>query len=82
MIHVPAIFYGWHIKKRRSYAKSQLLSLSSNDCTENKVSLPNGAQVLEEIYKILFIEQKRCIFNTPFFLLYFSNNWKRNLIFK
>ena len=51
--HVPAIFYGWHIKKGESYAKKAITEIAPTIAQKIKVSFPNGteAQVLEEILK-------------------------------
>jgi hypothetical protein len=47
MTHVPAIFYGWHIKKESHLIKKN----HSNSTNKNKIAFPNGtkANVLEEV---------------------------------
>lgn len=51
--HVPAIFYGWHIKKGESYDKKEITEIAPTIAQKIKISFPNGteAQVLEEILK-------------------------------
>jgi hypothetical protein len=53
----PAIFYGWHIKRRVIQKKKS--PNSSNNA--QKISFPNGteAHVLEEILKIRVIDKKK-----------------------
>lgn len=49
--HVPAIFYGWHIKKGESYNKKTITQIAPTIAQKIKVTFPNGteANVLEEI---------------------------------
>jgi hypothetical protein len=49
MTHVPAIFYGWHIKKESFNKKDH--SNSTNNFSKIKIAFPNGtkANVLEEV---------------------------------
>jgi predicted AlkP superfamily pyrophosphatase or phosphodiesterase len=49
--HVPAIFYGWHIKKGESYDKKAITEIAPTLAQKIKVSFPNGteAKVLEEV---------------------------------
>lgn len=51
--HVPAIFYGWHIKKGESFNKKEITQIAPTIAQKIKVSFPNGteAHVLEEILK-------------------------------
>ncbi|MCW2121061.1 alkaline phosphatase PafA [Flavobacterium sp. 7A] len=51
--HVPAIFYGWHIKKGESFNKKEMTQIAPTIAQKIKVSFPNGteAHVLEEILK-------------------------------
>ncbi|AWG22064.1 alkaline phosphatase [Flavobacterium faecale] len=51
--HVPAIFYGWHIKKGESYSKKAITQIAPTIAQKLKVSFPNGteAQVLEEVFE-------------------------------
>jgi hypothetical protein len=48
MTHVPAIFYGWHIKKE-SFNKRD--HSNSTNFSKIKIAFPNGtkANVLEEV---------------------------------
>jgi predicted AlkP superfamily pyrophosphatase or phosphodiesterase len=49
--HVPAIFYGWHIKKGESYDKKVITEIAPTIAQKIKVAFPNGteAKVLQEI---------------------------------
>ncbi|QSB28228.1 alkaline phosphatase PafA [Flavobacterium sp. CLA17] len=49
--HVPAIFYGWHIKKGESYDKKAITEIAPTIAQKIKVAFPNGteAKVLQEI---------------------------------
>ncbi|MCG9793366.1 alkaline phosphatase PafA [Flavobacterium algicola] len=49
--HVPAIFYGWHIKKGESYNKKEITQIAPTIAQKIKVAFPNGteAHVLEEV---------------------------------
>lgn len=49
--HVPAIFYGWHIKKGESYNKKTITQIAPTIAQKIKVTFPNGteANVLEEV---------------------------------
>lgn len=49
--HVPAIFYGWHIKKGESFNKKEITQIAPTIAQKIKVSFPNGteAHVLEEV---------------------------------
>ena len=49
--HVPAIFYGWHIKKGESYDKKSITEIAPTIVQKIKVTFPNGteAKVLQEI---------------------------------
>lgn len=49
--HVPAIFYGWHIKKGESYDKKAITEIAPTIAQKIKVSFPNGteAKVLQEV---------------------------------
>jgi len=49
--HVPAIFYGWHIKKGESFNKKAITQIAPTIAQKIKVSFPNGteANVLEEV---------------------------------
>jgi predicted AlkP superfamily pyrophosphatase or phosphodiesterase len=49
--HVPAIFYGWHIKKGESYDKKAITEIAPTIAQKIKVSFPNGteAKVIQEI---------------------------------
>lgn len=49
--HVPAIFYGWHIKKGESYNKKVITQIAPTIAQKIKVTFPNGteANVLEEV---------------------------------
>ncbi|AYN04933.1 alkaline phosphatase PafA [Flavobacterium sp. 140616W15] len=49
--HVPAIFYGWHIKKGESYSKKTITQIAPTIAQKIKVTFPNGteANVLEEV---------------------------------
>jgi predicted AlkP superfamily pyrophosphatase or phosphodiesterase len=49
--HVPAFFYGWHIKKGESYNKKTITQIAPTVAQKIKVTFPNGteANVLEEI---------------------------------
>ncbi|WP_367768216.1 alkaline phosphatase PafA [Flavobacterium sp. WC2421] len=51
--HVPAIFYGWHIKKGESFDKKVITQIAPTIAQKIKVSFPNGteANVLEEVLK-------------------------------
>ena len=51
--HVPAIFYGWHIKKGESFNKKEITQIAPTIAQKIKVSFPNGteANVLEEVLK-------------------------------
>jgi hypothetical protein len=50
MTHIPAIFYGWHIKKGSHLIKRDH-SNSTNNFSKIKIAFPNGtkANVLEEV---------------------------------
>jgi predicted AlkP superfamily pyrophosphatase or phosphodiesterase len=49
--HVPAIFYGWQIKKGESYNKKVITQIAPTIAQKIKVTFPNGseANVLEEV---------------------------------
>jgi predicted AlkP superfamily pyrophosphatase or phosphodiesterase len=49
--HVPAIFYGWHIKKGESYDKKVITEIAPTVAQKIKVSFPNGteAKVMQEV---------------------------------
>lgn len=49
--HVPAIFYGWNIKKGESYNKKVITQIAPTIAQKIKVTFPNGteANVLEEV---------------------------------
>lgn len=49
--HVPAIFYGWHVKKGESYNKKVITQIAPTIAQKIKVTFPNGteANVLEEV---------------------------------
>lgn len=49
--HVPAIFYGWHIKAGESYNKKGITEIAPTVAQKIKVTFPNGteAKVLEEV---------------------------------
>ncbi|MBP6182259.1 alkaline phosphatase PafA [Flavobacterium sp.] len=49
--HVPAIFYGWHIKKGESFEKKYITQIAPTIAQKIKIPFPNGteANVLEEI---------------------------------
>ncbi|WP_016989514.1 alkaline phosphatase PafA [Flavobacterium sp. ACAM 123] len=49
--HVPAIFYGWHIKKGESFNKKEITQIAPTIAQKIKISFPNGteANVLEEV---------------------------------
>ncbi|OXB06413.1 alkaline phosphatase, partial [Flavobacterium plurextorum] len=49
--HVPAIFYGWHIKKGESYDKKAITEIAPTIAQKIKVTFPNGteAKVLQEV---------------------------------
>jgi len=49
--HVPAIFYGWHIKKGESYDKKVITEIAPTIAQKIKVAFPNGteAKVLQEV---------------------------------
>ncbi|WP_418263191.1 alkaline phosphatase PafA [Flavobacterium faecale] len=49
--HVPAIFYGWHIKKGESFEKKSITQIAPTIAQKIKVSFPNGteANVLSEV---------------------------------
>ncbi|TDO71609.1 type I phosphodiesterase/nucleotide pyrophosphatase [Flavobacterium chryseum] len=49
--HVPAIFYGWHIKKGESYDKKEITEIAPTIAQKIKVAFPNGteAKVLQEV---------------------------------
>jgi predicted AlkP superfamily pyrophosphatase or phosphodiesterase len=49
--HVPAIFYGWHIKKGESYDKKEITEIAPTIAQKIKVTFPNGteAKVLQEV---------------------------------
>jgi hypothetical protein len=49
--HVPAIFYGWHIKKGESFNKKVITQIAPTIAQRIKISFPNGteANVLEEV---------------------------------
>lgn len=49
--HVPAIFYGWHIKKGESFNKKEITQIAPTIAQKIKVAFPNGteANVLEEV---------------------------------
>ncbi|MBK0369849.1 alkaline phosphatase PafA [Flavobacterium agrisoli] len=49
--HVPAIFYGWHIKAGESYNKKEITEIAPTIAQKIKVTFPNGtaANVLEEV---------------------------------
>ena len=49
--HVPAIFYGWHIKKGESYDKKYITEIAPTLSQKLKITFPNGteAKVLQEI---------------------------------
>ncbi|NRT12811.1 alkaline phosphatase PafA [Flavobacterium sp. 14A] len=49
--HVPAIFYGWHIKKGESFNKKVITQIAPTIAQKIKVAFPNGteANVLEEV---------------------------------
>jgi predicted AlkP superfamily pyrophosphatase or phosphodiesterase len=51
--HVPAIFYGWHIKKGESFNKKEITQIAPTIAQKIKISFPNGteAHVLEEVLK-------------------------------
>jgi predicted AlkP superfamily pyrophosphatase or phosphodiesterase len=51
--HVPAIFYGWHIKKGESFDKKEITQIAPTVAQKIKISFPNGteAHVLEEVLK-------------------------------
>lgn len=51
--HVPAIFYGWHIKKGESYNKKNITEIAPTLAQKLKIPFPNGteANVLEEVLK-------------------------------
>ncbi|RUT69001.1 alkaline phosphatase family protein [Flavobacterium cupreum] len=56
--HVPAIFYGWHIKKGESYDKKAITEIAPTIAQKIKVAFPNGteAKVLQEV-----LEEKEII---------------------
>jgi predicted AlkP superfamily pyrophosphatase or phosphodiesterase len=49
--HVPAIFYGWHIKKGESFNKKEITQIAPTISQKIKIAFPNGtkANVLEEV---------------------------------
>ena len=49
--HVPAIFYGWHVKPGESYAKKEITSIAPTIAQKIKITFPNGTEsnVLEEV---------------------------------
>jgi predicted AlkP superfamily pyrophosphatase or phosphodiesterase len=49
--HVPAIFYGWKIKKGESFNKKEITQIAPTIAQKIKISFPNGtdANVLEEV---------------------------------
>lgn len=49
--HVPAVFYGWHIKKGESYDKKAITEIAPTIAQKIKVTFPNGteAKVLQEV---------------------------------
>ena len=49
--HVPAIFYGWHIKKGESFNKKEITQIAPTIAQKIKISFPNSteAKVLEEV---------------------------------
>jgi hypothetical protein len=49
--HVPAIFYGWHIKKGESFDKKEITQIAPTIAQKIKVAFPNGteAKVLVEV---------------------------------
>ena len=49
--HVPAIFYGWHIKAGESYSKKEITSIAPTIAQKIKITFPNGTEskVLEEV---------------------------------
>jgi predicted AlkP superfamily pyrophosphatase or phosphodiesterase len=49
--HVPAIFYGWHIKKGESFNKKEITQIAPTIAQKIKIAFPNGtkANVLEEV---------------------------------
>ncbi|MEP6931638.1 MAG: alkaline phosphatase PafA [Flavobacterium sp.] len=49
--HVPAIFYGWHIKKGESYDKKAITEIAPTIAQKIKVAFPNGteAKVMQEV---------------------------------
>ena len=49
--HVPAIFYGWHVKKGESYDKKVITEIAPTIAQKIKVAFPNGteAKVLQEV---------------------------------
>lgn len=51
--HVPAIFYGWNVKKGESYDKKNITEIAPTLAQKLKIPFPNGteANVLEEVLK-------------------------------
>jgi predicted AlkP superfamily pyrophosphatase or phosphodiesterase len=49
--HVPAIFYGWHIKKGESYDRKVITEIAPTVAQKIKVAFPNGteAKVMQEV---------------------------------
>lgn len=49
--HVPAIFYGWHIKHGESYDKKTITEIAPTIAQKIKITFPNGteAKILPEI---------------------------------
>jgi predicted AlkP superfamily pyrophosphatase or phosphodiesterase len=49
--HVPAIFYGWHVKQGESFNKKEITQIAPTIAQKIKISFPNGtrANVLEEV---------------------------------
>lgn len=49
--HVPAIFYGWHVKAGESYSKKEITSIAPTIAQKIKITFPNGTEsnVLEEV---------------------------------
>jgi hypothetical protein len=49
--HVPAIFYGWHIKHGESYDKKGITEIAPTLAQKIKVAFPSGteAKVLQEV---------------------------------
>ncbi len=69
--HVPAIFYGWHIKKGESYDKKAITEIAPTIAQKIKVAFPNGteAKVMQEVLDEKIRSLEKCRKNN---LVYFT----------